>query len=129
MTHPIIDLTIRIKNGYQAKKDSIESPFSLFREQVIKKLMQIGYVKSYTVTGDIVKKMKIDLIYDEASAPAVTQVKLFSKPGRRWYVTSKQLKPVLGGMGYSIVSTSQGIMTHVEAKKKHLGGELLFSIW
>lgn len=129
MTHPIIDLTIRIKNGYQAHKDAIVSPYSIFREKVIKKLKDIGYVKSYTVTGDTVKKMEIELQYDEASSPAVTDVRLYSKPGRRWYINSKQIKPVLGGMGYSLISTSQGVMTHVEAKKKHLGGELLFSIW
>lgn len=61
--------------------------------------------------------------------PAVVDVKLFSKPGRRWYTSSKKLKPVLGGMGVGILSTPKGIMTNKEAKHKKIGGELLFEIW
>lgn len=130
MTPPIIDLMIRIKNGYQAHRQTIESPYSVFRESVLKKLIEIRYLKGYAISGDTVKTIKIELLYDgESSSPAVTDVRLYSKPGRRWYVSSKDLKPVLGGLGYSIVSTSKGILTHVEAKKNKLGGELLFSIW
>ncbi len=129
MFHPIIDLVIRIKNGYMRHRESITSPHSVYREQVLKKLKEIGYVKGYSVSGDIIKTITIELLYDEAAAPAVTDVRLYSRPGRRWYVSYRHLKPVLGGMGYSVLSTSQGVMTHVEAKKKKLGGELLFSIW
>jgi small subunit ribosomal protein S8 len=129
MGNPVIDLIIRIKNGYQASRERVESPYSVFREQVVKKLVEMGYLKGYTVQGDVVRTMTIDLKYDEAFAPAVTDVKIFSKPGRRWYVSFKELKPVLGGMGYSILSTPRGVMSHIEAKKEKVGGELLFSIW
>jgi small subunit ribosomal protein S8 len=129
MGNPIIDLIIRIKNGYGASREKIESPYSLFREQVVKKLVSLNYLKGYSVSGDIVKKLTIELQYEEGISPAVTDVKIYSKPGRRWYAGSKELKPVLGGMGYSILSTSKGILTHIEAKDKKVGGELLFSIW
>jgi small subunit ribosomal protein S8 len=129
MNHPIIDLIIRLKNGYGAQRQEVESPHSNFREEVLKKLVEIGYVKKYTVTGDKVKTLHITLQYDEAYSPALTDVKIYSKPGRRWYVAMKELKPVLGGLGYSILSTPKGILTHVEAKKNKVGGELLFSIW
>lgn len=125
---PIIDLIIQIKNGYMSRKESIESPHSVYREAVLKKLLALGYIKSYTVEGDIVKIIKIVLRYDE-SEPAVTDVKLFSTPGRRWYVSVKELKPVLGGLGCAILSTPKGIMTNREAKRNSVGGELLFHIW
>ena len=124
----ITDLIIRVKNGYMAGKESIECPFSKYRGEVVKKLMQIGYVKNFEVEGDIIKTMTINLVYKNGS-PSLTDVKIFSTPGKKWYVASKELKPVLGGMGYSILSTPQGIMTHVEAKRKQIGGELLFNIW
>ncbi|MEO6508899.1 MAG: 30S ribosomal protein S8 [Patescibacteria group bacterium] len=124
----ITDLIIRVKNGYMAGRDTIESPYSKYREQVIQKLIALRYVKDYSVTGDIKKTMSINLVYKNG-APALTEVKIFSTPGRRWYVAAKDLKPVLGGLGYSLVSTPLGILTHIEAKKKNVGGELLFNIW
>lgn len=129
MSDPIADLIIRIKNGYMAGKETIESPHSVFREEVLKKLQKLNYVESYEVSGDIVKNMTIVLRYEESGAPAITNVKIFSTPGQRWYAKVQELKPVLGGMGYSILSTPKGILTHVEAKKNKIGGELLFNVW
>src|SRR3989338_5929168 len=128
MSNSIIDLIIRVKNGYSARREHITSPHSNFREEVLKKLESLGYIKNYTVTGDVIKNIDVTLVY-ENGMPAVTNVKLFSKPGRRWYTTSKKIKSVLGGMGVGILSTPQGIMTNKEAKQKKIGGELLFEIW
>jgi small subunit ribosomal protein S8 len=124
----ITDLIIRVKNGYMSGKESIESPYSTYREEVLKKLKALGYIKDYEVSGDVVKTMTINLLYKDG-LPVLTQVKIFSSPGKKWYVSANELKPVLGGLGYSILSTPQGILTHVEAKKKKVGGELLFNIW
>lgn len=128
MTHPINDLIIRIKNGYMSGKEMIDTPYSVFREDVLKLLKKLNYISSYTVEGDKVRVMHIALRYDNGTA-AVTDVKLYSKTGRRWYAGVKELKPVVGGMGYSILSTPKGILTHVDAKKNKVGGELLFAIW
>jgi small subunit ribosomal protein S8 len=68
------------------------------------------------------------LKYDEG-VPALTDVKIFSTPGRRWYTAYNELKPVLGGMGHALISSSQGVMTGSEARKAKVGGELLFHIW
>ncbi len=124
----VTDLIIRIKNGYMAGRDTIESPYSKYRGELLAKLKKLRYVKEYSVTGETIKTVSIVLNYQDG-LPAVTQVKIFSTPGRRWYVSSKDLKPVLGGMGYSLLSTPQGILTNIEAKKKQVGGELLFNIW
>lgn len=125
---PIVDLIIRIKNGYLSRRATVVSPYSKFREAVVKKLELLGFIQNYEVTGDQVKTMTINLRYEEGE-PALTEVKLFSKPGRRWYITVKELKPVLGNMGYAFISTPKGILTNREAKKEQVGGELLFHIW
>ena len=124
----VTDLIIRIKNGYMAKKESIKSPYNSYRAEILKKLKTLGYIKEVRVQGETIKTCEIELIY-VAGEPAVTDVKIYSKPGRRWYTRVSKLKPVLGGMGYSILSTPAGILTNIEAEKKKVGGELLFDIW
>lgn len=126
--NPIIDLIIRIKNGYLAKKEIIESPYSIFREEVLKKLVKLAYIDDYSIEGDKVKKIEIKLLFNEG-VPALTDIKILSKPGKRWYMSFKDLKPVLNGLGYTILSTPRGILTNYEARKQKLGGELLFEIW
>jgi len=128
MENSIIDLIIRIKNGYMAKKETIESPCSKYKVAVLNKLVSLKFIKGYEVKGEIKKSMTIDLAYEE-DRPAISDVKIYSKPGMRLYISYKNLKPVLSGFGYSILSTSKGIMTDREAKKAKLGGELLFSFW
>ncbi|MEK7495406.1 MAG: 30S ribosomal protein S8 [Patescibacteria group bacterium] len=128
MENSIIDLVIRIKNGYMARKEVITSPYSAYKEAILKKLFELKFIESYEVEGDVKKNMVIKLKYEEGN-PAITDVKIYSKPGMRLYISYKNLKPVLSGFGYSVLSTSKGIMTDKEAKKAKLGGELLFSFW
>lgn len=128
MNDPIIDLIISIKNGYMSSKESIVLPHSKYKQVVAEKLKSLGFVKEVAVEGDLIKKITIVLSYKDGE-PAIMGVKLYSKPGTRIYTTYKDLKPVLGGMGCSFISTSKGIMTDKESKKSKLGGELLFSLW
>ncbi len=129
MNNSIIDLIIRIKNGYLAKKELISSPHSNFKESVVSKLQKLGYVRSFKVGKEGNKKdMILELVYDDG-VPALTDVKVFSRPGRRWYINTNDLKPVLGGLGHAVLSTPKGILTSMEAKKEQVGGELLFEIW
>jgi len=95
---------------------------------VVAKLQELGYIVGYKVTGDVKKNITITLKYEDGM-PVVTDVKVQSKPGRRIYIQYKEVKSVRGGLGYSLLSTSQGILTGPEAKKKQIGGELLFYIW
>lgn len=129
MNNSIIDLVIRIKNGYMAKKETITSPHSKFKESIASKLQKLGYIRSFKIKKDGSKAtMVIDLLYEEG-VPALTDLKIFSRPGRRWYITINDLKPVLGGLGHAVVSTPKGILTSMEAKKELVGGELLFEVW
>lgn len=125
MESTISDLIIRIKNGYMAGLPSITVPYSVFREAVITKLVSLAYLKSYKKEG---RDLVVELSYDH-HVPVVTDIKIFTRPGRRHYVSYKKLTSVLGGLGHSILSTSRGILTNGEARKAKVGGELLFNIW
>ncbi len=111
-----------------AHNELVISPYSKFKEQIARKLVSLKFIKGYTVRGESKKELVIELLYHEGS-PAMTDLEIFSKPGRRYYISYNQLKPVLSGFGYSIISTSKGILTHKEARKDKMGGELLFNIW
>ncbi len=111
-----------------AGKEAIDSPYSRFKEELVKKLKDLGYISKYEVHGDIIKTIDITLRY-EGARPAMEGVSICSRPGRRWYVATHELKSVRGGMGVAIVSTSKGLKTQNEAKNEKVGGELLFKIW
>jgi len=110
------------------KNETLEMPHSNYREAVLKKLQDMKYIKSYSVEGTVIKTIEIELNYIKG-VPALTDVKLVSKPGKREYVSYKDLKSVMSGMGISFLSTPKGILTNREARKEKLGGELLFMIW
>ncbi len=130
MSLAISDLIIRIKNGYMAGKEKVLSPYSKFREAVLEKLKSLGYIKDFRVkeVRPKVKQIEIELLYKKKGV-AMQDVKIYSKPGRRWYVSYREITPVKGGKGHAIISTSKGVLTNIEAKKKKVGGELLFEIW
>jgi small subunit ribosomal protein S8 len=127
MGNSFIDLIIRIKNGYLARKEKVEVLSSNFNLRILKKLKELKYIKDYSEKEDR-KKIEVELLYNN-NQKALTDVKIHSKMGRRIYRGYRELKPVLNGLGFSIISTSKGILTNVEAKKLKVGGELLFDIW
>ena len=125
MQNSAIDLIIRIKNGYMSRKESVEIIKSRSNEAILKKLQQLGYIMKYKVEE---RKIIVELIYQDKN-PRLTEVKIYSTPGKRYYCSYKDLKQVMGGLGYSIISTSKGILSNKEARAQKVGGELLFSIW
>lgn len=124
----VIDLIIRIKNGYMAKSETVLSPYSKYRVAVLKKLKELKYIEDYTVEGDAMKHITVALRYSDG-VPAMTDVKIISKPGKRMYTPYREMGKVRGGMGNSLISTSKGILTDRQAKKECVGGELLFQVW
>ncbi len=128
MENSFIDLIIRIKNSYLSGRKSLVSPHSNFREALVKKLKELGYITDYQINGEAVKEIGIDLKY-VGKQPVITDIKIISKPGRRQYKSYKVLKPIINNFGYSILSTPKGLLTNKEAKKLKVGGELLFNIW
>ena len=130
MTDPVADLLTRIRNGLGAKKPFVEIPSSKLKVEIAKVLKEEGYVLNFKVTEDAKQGiLRIDLKYASDGRPAIDGLKRESKPGRRKYVASEDVKPVLGGLGIGIVSTSRGLMTDKVARREGVGGELLCTVW
>ena len=118
-TDPIADMLTRIRNANIVSHPSVEMPSSKLKVALAKLLKSEGYFKYLT----------IELKYDEANKPVISNLKRVSKPGLRNYCKAKNLPQVLGGMGIAIVSTSKGLLTDRKARKENLGGEILCYVW
>jgi small subunit ribosomal protein S8 len=128
MSDPISDMLTRIRNAGKALLPAVELPHSRMKESVAKILKSEGYVGDVAVEGNAIKKLKIRLKY-QGKKNVIEGLKRVSRPGLRRYVGSTEIPRVLSGMGVSIVSTPEGVMTGAQAKKKNLGGELLCQVW
>ncbi len=128
---PIADLLSQIKNAYMAGKKEIITPWSKMRQSLVKILVKEGFLDEVKVKKDDKKRKQlvIQMAYTDQGQPVVSQIKRVSKPGRRIYTTADKIPVVLGGLGTTILSTSKGLMTDSEAKKKNLGGEVICQIY
>jgi len=129
MTDPLGDMLTRIRNGQQAKKDSVLSPASKIRARVLEVLQREGYIRGYTEdeTGRH-KQLRIELKYFEGE-PAIKHVARVSKPGRRVYSGSSELPITRNGLGITIVSTPKGVLSDNEARTENVGGEVLAEVF
>ena len=128
MTDPISDFLIRIKNAYLARHDTVNIPYSLMKQSLAAVLINSGYLgKSEMKKTGNKKTLQIKLLYINKE-PKLTDLEIVSKPGRRIYIPYKKIPKVLGGMGTSVLSTTQGIMSGDTARKKKIGGELICNI-
>ncbi|HUV42696.1 MAG TPA: 30S ribosomal protein S8 [Patescibacteria group bacterium] len=130
MTDPIGDLITRIRNGYAVRKRKFEVPYSAAKENLTKILVQEGYLKKIEVEGKKPqeKQLVVGLKYPYQE-PAITSIERVSKPSLRVYLQAEELKPVRSGFGMRILSTSKGLMTDKQARKKKLGGEVICQLW
>jgi small subunit ribosomal protein S8 len=130
MTDPISDMLTRIRNAQKARKITVDVPASRTKKEVARILHEHGCIKSYRVV-DLKTQGIIRIEFKEVhgSLKPLNVLRRVSKPGRRIYMKSKEMRPVLGGIGFAIVSTSQGVMTDKEARSKNIGGEVLLRVW
>ena len=128
MSDPISDMLTRIRNAGAAQLPAVELPHSRIKESVAKLLQQQGYITDVSVEGDTKKKLKMRLKFNGKKS-VIEGMKRVSKPGLRRYVGATEIPRVRGGLGVAIVSTSEGLLTDQQARKKKLGGELLCYIW
>lgn len=131
ITDPIGDLLARIRNGQLRGTAKIKSPNSRLRTSLLDVLQQEGFIRGYSEvefkdTGR--KELEIELKYHEGR-PVIRELKRVSTPGRRVYASVKDLKPHRQGLGVSIVSTPQGVMTDQTAREKNVGGEVLCQVF
>lgn len=131
MTDPIADMLTRIRNGVQARHESVDIPASKEKLAIAKILKEEGYILNYKVEGETVseKKIVVALKYGPNNEKVISGIKRISKPGLRVYAKSNAVPRVLNGLGIAIISTSAGVMTDRDARKQHAGGEVVAYVW
>ncbi len=127
---PIADLLTRIRNGAQAHLVTVDVPHSKIKIEILKILEAEGYITSHEVTTETkFPTIKVTLRYDAKRKPIFSKITRVSKPGLRVYEPTSGLRPVRSGLATRIVSTSQGLMTDREARKRKVGGEVLCEVY
>ena len=128
MTDPISDMLARIRNANRALLPGVEMPHSKIKESIASILKKEGYINDFAVEGKIPKTIKVKLKY-QGKKSIIEGLQRVSSPGLRRYVGSTDIPRVRAGLGVAVLSTSEGVMTGVQARKKNIGGELLCYIW
>ncbi|HEY6910957.1 MAG TPA: 30S ribosomal protein S8 [Myxococcales bacterium] len=130
MTDPVADLLTRIRNAQRAGLEELDLPASKMKQRICEVLRDEGFVREVSVRQDDVQgTLHVVLKYDEGKRPAISEIRRQSKPGLRRYVRHTEIPKVMNGLGIAILSTSKGVLVDREARKQHLGGELLATVW
>ena len=132
MTDPIADMLTRVRNANIAKHDDVSMPSSKLKEALAELLKSEGYIADYKTAERPDKPgkiLQIDMKYSPERERTITGIKRVSKPGLRVYKKSDEIPRVLGGLGVAVLSTSQGLMTDREARRRKVGGEVLCYVW
>ena len=128
MNDPISDMLCRIRNANLALLPAVEVPHSKMKESIAGIFKREGYIAEFSVEGKLPKVMKLKLKY-QGKKSVIEGMRRISTPGLRRYVGSTEIPRVRGGLGVAVVSTSEGVMTGTQARKKNIGGELLCYVW
>ena len=133
MTDPIADMLTRLRNANRAFHDVVEMPHSKIKANIAEVLKQEGYLADWRTEepgeGEVSKKLVLDLKFGANRQRSLAGIRRVSKPGLRVYAKSTELPRVLGGLGVAIISTSQGLLTDRQARKRGVGGEVLAYVW
>jgi small subunit ribosomal protein S8 len=127
---PIADYLTRIRNAVAAGHETVDIPSSKMKQAMSQILLREGYIRGVKTVGDAPKTMlRLTLKYGPDQESVITGLKRVSRPGLRQYVNAENLPRVLNGLGIALLTTSSGIVTDGEARKSHVGGEVLCHIW
>ena len=132
MTDPIADMLTRIRNAVHGRHQRVDVPSSRFKAEIAKILEREGYITGFAVEHDVTRpgrQLKIAMKYTPDRKRTISGLRRISKPGLRVYSKAESVPRVLGGMGISILSTNQGLMTDREARERRVGGEILCQVW
>lgn len=132
LTDPIADMLTRIRNGVRVERPHVEVSTSKVKRGLADVLKREGYIWDWSeveVEGSPVKQLRVELKYGPNGEKVIQEIKRVSKPGRRVYSKARDLKPVLGGMGITIISTSTGVLSDREARQKNAGGEVICEVY
>ena len=127
---PIADLLTRVRNGAQSRLATVEIPHSKIKVEIVKILEAEGYISSWEVTTETkFPTIRVSLRYDAKRKPVIQHIRRVSKPGLRISMPTTELRPVRSGLATQIISTSSGLMTDRDARKRKVGGEVLCEVW
>lgn len=131
MTDPIADMLTRVRNALAAGHDDVVVPCSKMKIEIARILKEEGFINDYKVEGENAKEktITIELKYGPDNQKIISGLKRISKPGLKVYAKSNAIPRVLNGLGIAIISTSKGLMTDRDARKAHLGGEVVAYVW
>ena len=130
-TDPIADLLTRIRNASRAKHPRVDVPSSKMKNELARILKEEGYISTFKLVEEnkVRKTLRVFLKYTPDRHSVITGLKRISRPGARRYVGALDIRPVVGGLGISILTTPRGLMTGRAARKARVGGELLCEVW
>ena len=128
LSDPIGDMLARIKNSQVRNHSKVSLPSSKFKAKIADVLKSEGYIIDYKITDDKKPSIEINLKYNSGN-PVINTIERISKPGRRIFSSASSLPKINNGLGIAIVSTPQGVMTDVDARKKKLGGEIICKVF
>jgi small subunit ribosomal protein S8 len=128
MNDPISDMLTRLRNANRALLPGVDMPHSKMKESIAGILKREGYIIDFAVEGKLPKMLKVKLKY-QGRKSVIEGLRRISTPGLRRYVGATDIPHVKGGLGVSVVSTSEGLMTGTQARKKNIGGELICYVW
>ncbi|HUU04998.1 MAG TPA: 30S ribosomal protein S8 [Patescibacteria group bacterium] len=129
-TDPIADMLTRVRNAIMAEKKDVAIPLSTIKLDIAKILKEEGYISNFRVEKtQMPAQLFVELKYSSKKQNVIEGLKRISKPGRRVYTEADSIPKVLDGLGVAVISTSQGIVTGKECKKRNIGGEVLLYVW
>ncbi|HOF62247.1 MAG TPA: 30S ribosomal protein S8 [Candidatus Latescibacteria bacterium] len=126
---PISDMLARIRNALKAGLPSVELPGSRIKGEILRVMKEEGYITNFTMTDGVPRLLSIELKYNDDAEPAIRGMRRESRPGLRKFCGVQEIPNVLGGLGTAVLSTSGGILSGKDARKRKLGGELICTIW
>ena len=132
MTDPIADMLTRLRNANVARHETVRMPSSKLKEALAAILLKEGYIAAFRVVADDKRPgrvLEVTMKYTADRSTTISGLRRISKPGLRVYMRADRMPRVLGGLGVAVVSTSQGLMTDREARKRRVGGEVLCHVW
>ncbi len=130
MTDPVADMLTRIRNAVRVERPHVDMPVSKVKCGLAEVLKREGYIWDWkTIDLKPVSQLRLELKYGPNGERVIRTIRRISKPGRRVYSRAKDLRPVLNGLGISVISTSRGVISDREARQRNLGGEVLCEVW
>ena len=127
---PFADFLTRIRNGLRIRRKEVSAPYARMKYELARVLLEEGFISNFQVEGEgLGKRIIISLKYDEDGASVIRGIELLSRQSRRVHVGTDEIPKIIGGLGVAILTTSRGVMTDSDARRRRVGGELLCKVW